>query len=95
MRRPVLWEDLRSLARALLAQPEERRAELCQQILKGSARALRQAQATGRCHPRWGDGSLDAAARCFPLAPEPFPGDPDYAACLRRALRAIDRPMKR
>ncbi|OIQ29537.1 MAG: hypothetical protein BM562_11355 [Alphaproteobacteria bacterium MedPE-SWcel] len=85
---PVLWEDLRSLARALLAHPAPRRPELCRQILAGAARARRQAQATGRCHPRWGDGSLGAAARRFPLAPEPFPGAPDYAACLCLALTA-------
>ncbi|TNJ46733.1 hypothetical protein [Phaeobacter sp. B1627] len=88
MRQPVLWEDIRSLARALLAHPAPRRPELCRQILAGAARARRQARATGRCHPRWGDGSLGAAARWFPLAPEPFPGEPDYAACLCLALTA-------
>ncbi|WOI34373.1 hypothetical protein R1T40_06500 [Tritonibacter scottomollicae] len=94
MQQPVLWEDIRSLARALLAHPEPRRAALCRQILQGAARARRQAQATGRCHPRWGDGSLDRAARCYPLAPEPFPGDRDYAHCLRVALAAAARARK-
>jgi len=88
-RQPILWEDLRSLARALLAHPAPRRMALCRQILLGASRARRQAEATGCCHPRWGDGSLDRAARCFPLAAEPFPGDPDYARCLHIALNAV------
>jgi hypothetical protein len=86
--RPVLWEDIRSLARALLAHPAQRRGALCQEILKGAARARVYAAATGRCHPRWGDGSVDRAARRFPLAPEPCPGAPDYAGCLQMALAA-------
>jgi len=89
MQQPVLWEDIRSLARALLAHPEARRAALCRQILQGAARARRQARATGGCHPQWGDGSLDRAARRFELAQEPFPGDPAYARCLRMALAAV------
>jgi len=87
--RPILWEDIRSLARALLAHPASRRAALCRVILQGASRARHQTEATGRCHPRWGDGSLDRAARCFPLAAEPFPGDPDYARCLQMVLAAV------
>ena len=86
MRPPVLWEDLRSVARALLAHPAPRRRALCRQILYGAHRAARQSAATGRCHPQWGDGSLGAAARRFPLATEPCPGDADYAECLQMAL---------
>lgn len=86
---PILWEDIRSLARALLAHPERRRRVLCRVILKGAKRAALQAAATGRVHPRWGNGSIDAAARRFPLAAEPFPGDADYAACLVIALKAV------
>lgn len=85
---PVLWEDIRSLARALMAHPARRRRVLCRVILNGATRAARQAVATGRVHPRWGNGSIDAAARRFPLAAEPFPGDADYAACLQMALGA-------
>ena len=86
---PVLWEDLRSLARALLAHPVARREALCRRILCGARRARRYGQLTGRCHPCWGNGSVDAAARVFPLAVEPFPGDGDYAACLSLALAAL------
>ncbi|MFY1711331.1 hypothetical protein J3366_07575 [Tritonibacter mobilis] len=89
MLRPILWEDIRSLARALLAHPASRRAALCRQILQGASRARHQTEATGRCHPHWGDGSLDRAARSFPLADEPFPGDPDYARCLQMVLGVV------
>lgn len=86
--RPILWEDIRSLARALLAHPPARREALCQEIARGAARAAQLTRMTGRLHPKWGNGSLDAAARRFPLAAEPCPGDAEYAACLRLALRS-------
>ena len=89
MRRPVLPTDVITLARALLASGPDRRAALARSIARGAVRAQRFAQLTGRVHPRWGDGSLDAAARRYPLAREPFWDDPDYLCCLQRAIWVV------
>ena len=91
MRRPVLPTDVTTTARALLACAPRRRAGLACRIKRGAARARIFAQITGRWHPRWGDGSLDAAARRFPLAREPFWDDPDYLCCLQITLRLVQQ----
>ena len=89
MRRPVLPCDVITLARALLACRPVNRAYLADVIARKAVRAQRFAQLTGRRHPRWGDGSLDAAARRYPLAREPFWDDPDYLSCLQRAISVV------
>lgn len=94
MRRPVLNTDVLSLARALLAVPPAARARRCAQILIGARRAGAYARLCGRCHPRWGDGSLDAAARRFPLAPEPFWDDAGYLHCLSLAVAAVQGALR-
>lgn len=86
---PVLPVDVISVARALLASPPERRAVRAQRIFDGAARARVYAALEGRLHPRWGDGSLDAAARRYRLAAEPFWDDPDYLSCLEMVLRLV------
>ena len=91
MLRPVLPQDVSTLARALLAVPQSERARLCRRILKMAALARDHMHQTGRLHPVWGDGSLDAAARRHDLQPEPFWDDPDYLSCLILALRALRR----
>ncbi|WP_433989220.1 hypothetical protein SuNHUV7_35510 (plasmid) [Pseudoseohaeicola sp. NH-UV-7] len=44
---------------------------------------------TGRVHPFWGNGSLMAAARAHPLAPEPDFDNDSYCACMELVLRAL------
>jgi len=44
---------------------------------------------TGKCHPMWGDGTLEVAARNARLAPEPYLDDPDYCACLILVFEAL------
>ncbi|KIC22639.1 DUF7742 family protein [Leisingera sp. ANG-Vp] len=83
MRRPLLPGDVSAAARALLAVPAGARNALCRRIFGGAAEAL----AYGKLHPRWGDGSLSAAARGYRLADEPFLDDPEYLACTRLVLR--------
>ncbi|CUH81645.1 hypothetical protein TRM7557_03527 [Tritonibacter multivorans] len=93
MRRPVLPNDIITCARALLACRAEKRGARARTIAQGARRAGRYAQVTGRLHPRWGDGSLDAAARRFALAPEPFWDDPEYIACLQTALAVVQQQL--
>lgn len=89
IRRPVLPQDVVTLARALYSCPAAARPRRAGRILEGAARALAYARLTGRCHGCWGDGSLDAAARRFPLGPEPFWDDGAFLDCLSLSLDAV------
>ncbi|MBQ4823385.1 MULTISPECIES: DUF7742 family protein [unclassified Leisingera] len=93
MRFPVLPGDVSAVARALLAVPENIRLHLCRRILGGAAEAAAHCRLMGRLHPRWGDGSLSAAARRFALAAEPFLDDPEYLSCTRLVLRELAAAM--
>ncbi|UWR46857.1 DUF7742 family protein [Phaeobacter inhibens] len=94
MRRPVLPGDITSTARALLAVAPAQRRALCERIFAGAGQALRHSRRHRRLCPRWGDGSLSAAARKFPLADEPFYDAPDYLACTRLVLAELARHIR-
>ena len=85
--RPLLWSDLRALARALLMVPKGARAALCAQVLREADAADRYVQRMGRDHPTWGNGTLLAAAARLPMAAEPALSDPDYCACCLLVLQ--------
>ena len=89
MRRPVLPGDVCSAARALLAVPEQDRDDLCQTLFDGAGIALSYSLESGRIHSIWGDGTLSAAARRYPLADEPALDDPQYLRCMIRILMAL------
>ncbi|OBY25269.1 DUF7742 family protein [Leisingera sp. JC1] len=89
MIRPVLPGDVTAVARALLAVPESERLALCRRIFGGAAEAAVHCCLLRRLHPRWGDGSLSAAARRFTLAEEPFLDDLEYLGCTRLVLREL------
>jgi hypothetical protein len=91
----VLLGDLLCAARALLARPEARRGRLLRRLLAEARAADAWRRVHGRPHPRWGDGSLQAAAVRHGLAPEPGLDDPAYRACLVRVLAAIGAPGAR
>ncbi|WP_282093002.1 hypothetical protein [Epibacterium ulvae] len=78
MRRPVLPGDVAAVARALLEVAPKARAPLCDEIFTGAVMAMIHVSQTGQLHPRWGDGSLNAAARRFVLADEPGYEDLSY-----------------
>ncbi|TDK49847.1 hypothetical protein [Antarcticimicrobium luteum] len=87
--RPVLHGDVCCAARALLAAAPEDRGALCRQILNQAWAADRYRRRHGRLHPRWGNGSLMAAARKHPMADEPGFDDPGYRHCFVMVLRAL------
>lgn len=89
MRQPVLPGDVSAVARALLLVPPDHRVLLCRRIFGMAAEACAHVDLLRQLHPRWGDGSLSAAARRFPLADEPFLDDPAYLACTRLVLREL------
>ena len=87
--RPVLHGDVTHAARALLRVPEPARAAFCAALIRNTELADRHRARTGRVHPFWGNGSLMAAARVHPLAPEPDFDNDSYCACMELVLRAL------
>ncbi len=89
VRRPVLPGDISAAARALLAVAPCARAGLCSEIFTGAQIACAYVEQTGRLHSKWGDGTLNAAARRFELADEPSYDNPDYLASTQLVLEAL------
>lgn len=87
--RPVMHGDLTSAARHLLALPAAARPDHCACLITQADAADRYRKRFGRVHPRWGNGTLMAAARRIPLPPEPPLHDPAYASCLLLVLTAL------
>ena len=91
MRRPVLPGDVSTAARAHLTVPAAQRDALCRRFFDGAAEACCRVEREGRLHPIWGNGSLDSAARRYPLADELTLDDPEYLHCIIRVLQEILR----
>ncbi len=87
--RPVLHGDVVTAARALCAAPAAGRAGLAARLLMEAGAADAYRRHTGRRHPAWGDGTLQAAAARRPLAPEPRLDDPVYAECMLLVFEAL------
>lgn len=87
--RPLLHADVTHAARALLRVPEPDRAAFCADLIHKTELADRYRAQTGRAHVFWGNGSLMAAARAHPLAPEPSFDDDAYCSCMEQVLRAL------
>ena len=93
--RPPTLVDAVAAARVLRAAPEAGRPALLRRLICETRQAARHLRATGRAHPRFGDGSLIAAALRHPVVREPGLDDPAYCRCLAFVLVAIaeeDRP---
>ncbi|MFA3917856.1 DUF7742 family protein [Ruegeria hyattellae] len=86
---PVLHGDVSNAARALLTVAPGARRWVGARLVAEAAEAAAHVARTGRLHPRFGNGSLMAAARKRRLADEPGFDDPDYCACLIEVLRAV------
>lgn len=91
--RSLLHGDVSSAARALYAAEPGRRAMLCRCMIGEAEAADRYRARQGRLHPRWGNGSLMAAARGHPLADEPGFDDPEYCRCFMLVLEALVRRL--
>ena len=87
--RPVLHGDVVTAARALLAAPAGGRDGLAARLIHEAGAADAHRRRTGRRHPDWGDGTLQAAAARRPLAPEPRLDDPAYATCMLLVFEAL------
>lgn len=93
--RPLLHGDLVAAARVLLGLAPARRPLIMARMLAAADLADRYRRRLGRPHPRFGGGSLMAAAAAWPQRPEPMPGDADYLDCLACVIAGIRRARGR
>ena len=84
--------DLTSAARVLLLVQPEKRIELATMLLRDTDFGDRYTRRFGRAHADFGDGTLSAAARKWPLAKEPTLDDFTYCECLSVVVQQL---MKR
>ncbi len=87
--RPVLHGDVTSVARALLLVQESDRIACCARIFEQADLAELHVLQHGRLHPSCGNGSLMAAARCYPLADEPNFDSAEYCRCFIIVLATL------
>jgi hypothetical protein len=87
--RPVLVTDLLCAGRAVLAVDPQARARLATRLLREADAADRFLRRHGTRHPRYGDGTLAAAARHSGLVPDPAICDPEFARALMLVLHAL------
>lgn len=87
--RPLLLGDVTVAARVLMCLPEAERRATAVAMLSDARVAELHLRDTGMVHPRFGNGSLMAAAMTRPRAPEPRVDDADYARCLVVVLEAV------
>lgn len=78
--------DVIAAARVLLVVEAGLRSSLLACMIDQAKLADRYRKRLGRAHPRWGNGSLMAAAAVWPQAPEPFMSDDEYLDCLQTVL---------
>lgn len=93
--RPARLGDATAAARVLLARPEGRWPWVMARMLAEARAADGRVRARGRPHPRWGDGSLMAAALRRRPGPEPALDDARFRRALvavLAGLEALDQP---
>jgi hypothetical protein len=88
MRAPLLG-DVVAVARALRAVDQEYRRELLDLLFEEASAAERHGRETGMIHPRFGDGSLMAAALTRSCVREPGLDDGEYCQCLALVLTTL------
>ncbi len=92
--RPVLPGDITAAARVLLAVPAQRRTSLARRLIDEASAADRYCQCHHMVHPRWGNGTLSAAAHGHDMQRESGFGDPDYMECQLRVFEALLAPRQ-
>lgn len=87
--RQLMHTDAIAAARVLLRHPRERWPWVLHRMLTEAAMAHAWRRRTGRAHPRWGDGSLMAAALRRPSANEPPLSDPAWCRLMAYVYLAL------
>jgi hypothetical protein len=89
--RPVHLTDLQVAARAVMAAPDDLRAATAHRIVQAAEIADRYRKHTGQAHPVLGSGTLETAARSFPMAHQAAALDPIFRRSLMLVLHALAR----
>lgn len=87
--RAVLYLDIVTLGRCLLAVEAVKRATLCDKVFDMAHAADKYRKRFGRFHKLWGAGSLASACCELDKSVEPFLSDPEYAHCLMLVFERI------
>ncbi|WP_069299646.1 hypothetical protein [Neptunicoccus sediminis] len=87
--RAVLHQDIVALACCLLVLPASEQGRAARRLVALTARADCYRTREGRVHPLYGNGTLSSCCQSVPKAAERRLDDPDYGACLIRALEAV------
>lgn len=87
--RSVSGAEILLFARVLSLVPPVQQRNFADRLLGEVEAAASHLRLFGRCHPRFGDGSL--MTRCISLSPpaEPFANDPVFLAALITGCRAL------
>lgn len=89
--RPLHPTDISIAARALLMVPADQRIDFADKLVAEAEAVDKFRKNVGRAHVRMGNGSLEGAARAYPLAdPRPF-GDRESLACWETMLASVGR----
>ncbi|MDP3264177.1 MAG: hypothetical protein U1E69_15600 [Tabrizicola sp.] len=88
MRTP-LAADVLLLARALMPLPSARRMPYARRLIREATEAQMHFEATRRCHPTYGDGSLMARVLYLRPVAEPVASDPDFLDAICIAAQAL------
>lgn len=88
---PVRLGDLTAAARVLRARPRRQWAWVAGRMLAEAAAGAWHLSRVGRPHPRYGDGSLMAAALRRRPAPAPVLAEARFRDALRAVLAALDQ----
>lgn len=87
--RPVTQTDLCAAAKVLLCTPEAARAAEARRLIHHARAADAYRRATGRVHPRFGNGTLLSVALTQPRRDPDAPGDVDYLTCMALVLEIL------
>lgn len=95
--RQITHGDVTCAARVLMQLPVSQRAMVLADMLTAAHLADCHRKATGRVHPRLGNGTLMAVALARGAGPEPFAGDRAYLTALAQVIEGViawraDRP---
>ena len=86
----LAWHgDALAAARALYGLPDRLHAWALARMLAEARAAEAHARASGRMHPRWGDGSLMAAALRRRCVREPLLSDRRWCRCVAFVYRFL------
>ena len=84
--RPVTYQDVATAARALTMVPADQRRSELERILQDAVTADDFRSRYGCWHGRFGNGSMEAAARLRPLGKHLRLEDPEHLTCLSLVL---------